>query len=163
MSRLFVAVFPSEEARDHLRARLPHRAARRPEKWHVTLAFLGEVPDGDTVLVSRALATVPPPGPMSLRLAGTGRFGPVIWTGLRGDVEALGAFREDVRGALEGAGFPIDERPFRPHLTITYRYDRSIATVLADYAGPPWPVEKLALVHSADGDYLPVWERPLSP
>jgi 2'-5' RNA ligase len=121
------------------------------------------VPDEDTDLVTHALTTVPPPPPMSLRLAGTGRFGPVIWAGLRGDVEALKAFREDVRVALEGAGFPIDERPFRPHLTITYRYDRSIATILADYAGPPWPVKSVALVKSVDGDYRTVWERPLSP
>jgi 2'-5' RNA ligase len=70
-------------------------------------------------------------------------------------------FWEDIRVALRDAGFPIDERPFRPHLTISYRYDRSIATILADYAGPPWPVEKLALVQSADGDYLPVWEHRL--
>jgi 2'-5' RNA ligase len=119
------------------------------------------VPDEDTVLVSRALTAVPPPGPMSLRLAGTGRFGPVIWAGLCGDVEALEAFRGDIRVALEGAGFPIDERPFRPHLTISYRYDRSLATILADYTGPPWPVREIALVESADGDYRTVWEHPL--
>ncbi|MEU4622522.1 RNA 2',3'-cyclic phosphodiesterase [Actinoplanes sp. NPDC023801] len=161
LSRLFVAVFPSEEAREHLRGHLPSRVARRPEKWHVTLAFLGEVPDEDTDRVRDALSTVPPPSPMTLRLAGSGRFGPVIWTGLRGDVEALEAFREEIRVALEGAGFPIDERPFRGHLTISYRYDRSITTLLADYAGPLWPVSDLSLIRSAGGEYVTVWERPL--
>ncbi|MDI6100529.1 RNA 2',3'-cyclic phosphodiesterase [Actinoplanes sp. NEAU-A12] len=159
---MFVAVFPSEEARDHLRRHLPPGAARRPEKWHVTCAFLGDVPEEDTGFVERALTGVPAPGPINLRLTGGGRFGPVVWAGLGGDLERLGAFREDVRFALVEAGFPIDERPFRPHLTISYRYDRRIAAALDGYAGPPWTVDEFSLVRSEGGDYLRIWDRPVS-
>jgi 2'-5' RNA ligase len=114
-------------------------------------------------VVAAALTGVPPAAPIGLRLAGTGRFGPVIWAGVHGDVERLAAFREDVRRALEDAGFPIDARPFRPHLTITYRYDRRLATALDGYHGPSWTANEFALVDSVDGDYLPVWRRPFSP
>lgn len=113
-------------------------------------------------LVTDALATVPPPGPISLRLAGAGRFGSVIWAGVDGSLDLLGSFREDVRRALADAGFPIDARPFRPHLTITYRYDRRLATILGAYSGPSWSVHEFALVDSVDGDYLPLSRHPTS-
>ncbi|WP_275416314.1 RNA 2',3'-cyclic phosphodiesterase [Actinoplanes xinjiangensis] len=162
MSRLFVAVFPSEEAVDHLRRHLPAPAARRPEKWHVTLVFVGDVPDEDVPVLAATLAGVPAPGPISLRLAGAGRFGSVVWTGVHGDVDPLAAFREEVRSAVEDAGFPVDARPFRPHLTITYRYDRRLATTLDGYRGPSWSVNEIALVDSVDGDYLPLSTHPVA-
>ncbi|MEV0896641.1 RNA 2',3'-cyclic phosphodiesterase [Actinoplanes sp. NPDC049802] len=153
-TRLFVAVFPSEEARDHLRRRLPAQAARRPDKWHVTLAFLGDVPEAPVV---ETLSAVPAPGPLTLRVAGSGRFGSVVWAGLVGDLEPLLAFREHVRVALAGAGFPIDGRPFQPHLTISYRFDRRVSAALADYAGPSWQVSEFSLVGSVDGEYHRRW------
>ncbi|MBO3740741.1 RNA 2',3'-cyclic phosphodiesterase [Actinoplanes sp. NEAU-H7] len=156
--RLFVAVFPSAEARDHLRRHLPPHAARRPDKWHVTLAFLGDVPEEPVV---EALTTVPGPGPVRLRLAGSGRFGSVVWAGLLGDLEPLTAFRERVRVALTEAGFPIEGRPYHPHLTISYRFDRRVVAALDGYAGPSWEVGEFALVGSADGEYHRLWAAPL--
>ncbi|MEV4419847.1 RNA 2',3'-cyclic phosphodiesterase [Patulibacter sp. NPDC049589] len=151
---LFVAVFPTEDARFDLQRRLPAGSRpTRPEKWHVTLAFLGEVPDERTADVAHALSTVPPPGPITLRLAGGGRFGSVLWAGLAGDLEVLAAFRARIGSALASAGFPIDGRPFRPHLTVSYRFDPGIQQALTDYAGPSWPVTELALVRSAAGEY----------
>ncbi|GIE81155.1 hypothetical protein Aph02nite_71050 [Actinoplanes philippinensis] len=114
-------------------------------------------------VVAAALADVPPPGPITLRLAGAGRFGSVIWAGVHGELERLGSFREDVRRALADAGLPIDARPFRPHLTISYRYDRRLATLLDGYSGPSWPVTEFALVDSVGGDYLRAWSRSLCP
>ncbi|WP_317797264.1 RNA 2',3'-cyclic phosphodiesterase [Actinoplanes sichuanensis] len=162
MSRLFVAVFPAEEAVDHLRRYLPASAARRPEKWHVTLAFLGDVPGPDVPSVVAALADVPLPGLINLRLAGSGTFGAVLWAGVHGSLEQLTAFREDIRTALAAADFPIDARPFRPHLTISYRHDRRLAAILDGYSGPSWPVTEFALVDSVEGDYLPIWSKSLS-
>ncbi|WP_268871681.1 RNA 2',3'-cyclic phosphodiesterase [Actinoplanes utahensis] len=157
---MFVALFPPEEARDHLRRHLPPGAARRADKWHVTLAFLGTVPDDAAPVVTHALDGVPAPGPLHLRLAGGGRFGSVVWVGLRGDVEPLGAFREQIRSALDDAGFPIDGRPFRPHLTITYRYDARILSALDSYVGPSWTADLLTLANSHNGDYHHLWTHP---
>jgi 2'-5' RNA ligase len=80
---------------------------------------------------------------------------------VHGDLERLAGFREEVRVGLADAGFPIDERPFRPHLTISYRNDRRLIAVLDSYAGPSWTVSEFALVASVDGDYVPVWKRSL--
>lgn len=118
------------------------------------------MPEEDAGSVMRALTGVPAPGPISLRLAGGGRFGPVVWAGIAGDMDRLRAFREDVRAALVDAGFPVDERPFRPHLTVSYRFDRRIAAALDGYAGPSWTVDEFALVRSADGEYVRIWDRP---
>ena len=101
----------------------------------------------------------PAAAPITLRIAGGGRFGSVIWAGLSGDVDRLAALREGVRGAL--AGFPIDERPFRPHLTLSYRSDRTVLEALEDYSGPSWQVTELALVHSENGEYRVVSSVPL--
>ena len=84
-----------------------------------------------------------------------------MWAGLQGDLEPLEAFREQIREALTDAGLPSDERPFRPHLTITYRYDRRIVSALDTYSGPAWIACPLTLVDSRDGDYHRVWSGPL--
>ncbi|MEV6306148.1 RNA 2',3'-cyclic phosphodiesterase [Actinoplanes sp. NPDC051861] len=151
---LFVAVFPDEQARLDLKRRLPPRSRpTRPEKWHVTLAFLGDVPDDHTADVARALTGTPTPGPLTLGLAGGGRFGTVLWAGLAGDVDRLAALRESIHTTLTKAGFPIDERPFRPHLTVSYRFDPAIRDALRDYTGPSWQVHDFALVRSTTGEY----------
>ncbi|BCJ43975.1 RNA 2',3'-cyclic phosphodiesterase [Actinoplanes ianthinogenes] len=159
-----MAVFPPSAAREDLRRTLPAEGRfTRPSKWHVTLAFLGEVDDGAMPLVAEALA---PAGPataaFALRLAGGGRFGPVAWAGLAGDLTALGALRESVRVALDGAGFAIDPRPFRPHLTVSYHQDRRLLAALEGYAGPSWPVRDFALVESVLGNYHVRHEWPLT-
>jgi 2'-5' RNA ligase len=95
-----------------------------------------------------------------LRLDGGGRFGSVAWAGLAGDLKALHDLRESVRETLDGAGFPIDPRPFRPHLTISYRTERGLLPALEGYAGPEWPVTDFALVESLLGNYhtLHTWQ-----
>ncbi|WIM96862.1 RNA 2',3'-cyclic phosphodiesterase [Actinoplanes oblitus] len=166
MSKLFVAVFPPPAVREDLRRVLPADGRfTRPSKWHVTLAFLGEVDDARLPSVTDALATVPAPAAFSLRLTGGGRFGPVAWAGLAGDLRKLGALRESVRVALDDAGFTIDPRPFRPHLTVSYHQDRGLLTALAGYAGPTWPVTDFALVESALGNYhvRQEWALPPNP
>ncbi|MFC7529530.1 RNA 2',3'-cyclic phosphodiesterase [Actinoplanes sp. GCM10030250] len=161
---LFIAVFPNEDARLDLKRQLPaHSRPTRPEKWHITLAFLNAVPDDRAEDVARALSDVPPPGPITLHLTGGGRFGTVLWAGLAGDVDALAAFRQDLRSALIDAGFPIDERPFRPHLTVSYRFDHAIHRALHDYAGPSWPVTEFSLVRSADSEYHRLHTWPARP
>ncbi|GAA4596459.1 hypothetical protein GCM10023107_37710 [Actinoplanes octamycinicus] len=201
-----MAVFPPAAAREDLYRSLPGGARlTRTSKWHVTLAFLGEVEtartppvasakdarpasptkgdmstapettssdnsatsaasrndDSPLSSVAEALATVVPPARFQLRLAGGGRFGPVAWAGLAGDVQSLATLRESVRVALDGAGFAIDPRPFRPHLTVSYRQDRALLAALDGYAGPPWPVTGFALVESTLGNYFTRHEWPL--
>ncbi len=91
--RLFVALTPPDAVVGELRASTaalrelaPDLRWTRPEQWHVTLAFLGEVADEvvDELArrLNRAAARYPP---LSLAFGGGGRFGHrVLWTGVRG-------------------------------------------------------------------------------
>ena len=66
-----------------------------PDRWHLTLLFLGAAPaDCVPALVDAAAEAVAGAPAMRLRVAGAGRFGPVrrpqvFWAGLDGDVEPL--------------------------------------------------------------------------
>jgi 2'-5' RNA ligase len=168
--RLFVAVYPSTEALDdvertvealqlaHLEGVNPRVTARA--LWHVTLAFLGEVPDTKVPEAARALdrAAETPVRP-TLRCAGGGRFGrgrfTLLWAGVGGDVEALTRMSRAVRRELRASRVRFDEKRFAPHLTIARPGDRVPASViaadlatLAAYRGPSWMPTKIELVAS---------------
>ncbi|MCW2612973.1 MAG: 2-5 ligase [Cryptosporangiaceae bacterium] len=160
--RLFAAVYPSEAARTDLAATLSRRSLAgrsvRPAQWHLTLAFLDGVPDGRLpevrAAVAQAAAEVPA---FTLRLVGAGAFGSVVWVGAGGDTEPLGRLAEELRGRLAGAGFAIDPRPFRAHLTVargvhTRRPEVAAGlAALANHDGPPWTVRQVVLVRSTLG------------
>jgi 2'-5' RNA ligase len=161
MMRLFVAVTPPPEALDELRsATAEMRSARselrwtRPDQWHLTLAFLGEVDDAAradlTVRLSRVAPRHPPP---RLALTGAGRFGDrVLWTRVTGDVAALRRLAASVRAAALRARLPVEERPYRPHLTLARGRDgadlRPVVDALAGFAGRTWTARELHLVRS---------------
>ena len=158
-----MAVFPPPDTVRSLGGVLPASARlTRPEKWHVTLVFLGEVDDWRLDGVAEILAGVAPPGRFALRLAGGGRFGEVAWAGLGGDLDRLGALRGELRTALAAGGFRSDERPFTPHLTVSYHGDGATRRALAGFSGEPWEVAEFALVRSRDGEYEPLRAWPLA-
>ncbi len=162
--RLFIAVDPPTAAQDELAAATAELAvvqagARVTARalWHVTLAFIGEVPDG---MVDRAVgaldAGVVGQTPPTLRIAGGGRFGrgrfTVLWAGIEGDLRPL---RDAVTRELRRARLPFDAKHFHPHLTIARPGDRvPVDEVVADLAllkkheGPQWTVEEARLVRS---------------
>jgi len=153
--RLFVAVYPPDGVRRDLRRRLDAVATKRLtaiEKWHITLAFLGDVPpDG----LPEALAGVTVPKGRDLRIRGGGDFHRrVTWAGVEGE---LGDVATDVRAALAGAGVPYDSRPFTPHLTVMYTHDEAVRAALADYEGPVWTLDSIHLVRSEGGTYTTLW------
>ena len=99
------------------------------------------------------LAEIPTPSPFSLRLSGGGQFGAAAWAGVDGDLEQLGELRAEVRDALTLGGHPSDDRPFHPHLTVSYHADAALRQALAGYRGDPWAVESFVLMSSAEGRY----------
>jgi 2'-5' RNA ligase len=171
-ARLFVAVDPSREAVEHLgtavdqlRVSLAHgpghstRLTRR-ENWHVTVAFLGDVPAERVAAASAVVHEVAATAtPLELCVAGGGRFGgrrdPILWAGIGGDVEALRRLARRLQRALHQARLPVDDRPPRPHLTISRPGERvppddvaaDVAT-LAAYVGPQWTSTALHLMLS---------------
>lgn len=156
--RLFVAVYPPDGVRRDLRrcldAAVNGRRVRLTaiEKWHITLAFLGDVPPER---LPAALATVTVPKGRELRIRGGGGFhGRVTWAGVDGE---LGDVAADVRAALAGAGVPDDGKPFTPHLTVMYAHDDRVRAALAGYEGPAWTLDRIELVRSEGGTYTTLW------
>ncbi|MFD0518758.1 2'-5' RNA ligase family protein [Paractinoplanes durhamensis] len=121
----------------------------RASTWHVTLVFLGLAPPA---AVASILDGLPASPRFSLRLTGARQLGQAACARVA-DSGALGELREQVREALTRGGFPPGSRPYQPHLTVTYRSDRSIREALTAYDGAAWPVTEFALVSSQNGEY----------
>ena len=179
--RLFVGVRPAPEAIAHLAEALQALTRTGPEassairwvpaqRWHLTLAFLGEV-DEDRVarLVARLERAARRCGPAELQLHGGGHFGrTVLWVAVVGDVQPIARLAAASRAAARRAGISIeDERTFRLHLTVARGRPgadlRPWARELAAYAGPSWTASRVALVRSRLGpstthDDLQVWD-----
>ncbi len=166
--RLFVAVFPPPDAVDHLAAVVGGLAVGRAgarvtatDRWHLTLAFLGEVPEESAGAAALALSAVDGPvGDLCFR--GGGKFGhsrsTVLWAGVSGDVDGLARVTRTLRRELRARRLHPDDKHFNPHLTIARPGDRiprpdltADIETLRGYAGPAWPVTELVLVSSQLG------------
>ena len=119
--RLFIAVRLSDAMKDsliHTQNTLHDRGVRgnytSEENLHLTLAFIGEYPDAETVL--DALASVAF-RPFALSLEGMGRFGDLWWAGMK-DSAALTAVVRRIRRALAENNIPFDKKRFSPHITL---------------------------------------------
>jgi 2'-5' RNA ligase len=157
--RLFVAAWPDAATRDRLAVLALGRAKNLrlvgPTRWHVTLRFLGDVPDErlaplDDALVASATAQK---SPVVCRLGpATGWF-----TGVRVlqiPAAGLDALAEAVRVATVPVvpPPPRGDPPFNGHLTLARAKGRLGAAAQADLAGIPFeatfPVEHVDLVAS---------------
>ncbi len=136
---MFLAVEPSEETRSLLAQMLaraygdewplPGRLSP-PENWHVTVRFLGPVEGIDAVRLDRLMAGLDQapsehdnwPGRFTVALSGMGAFprpekATVLWVGVESEpLVTLAQLVEDMVGAV---GFEPEERPYRPHLTLS--------------------------------------------
>jgi 2'-5' RNA ligase len=180
--RCFVAIDVSPEVRDAVtraQARVRTTAPEADVRWadreqiHLTLKFLGAVPEERVPAVSSALeGVVAAAAPFSLAAAGLGAFPGlrrprVLWAGLTGDVPELTALAASVDGALSPLGFPPESRPFSAHLTIgrvrSPRGGRALAPAVegagaAEFGA--WTASELVLYESrlrpAGALYVPV-------
>jgi 2'-5' RNA ligase len=131
--RCFVAVDVSAAVRAAVaeaQARLRTAAGRADVRWtdpsqlHITLQFLGAVPDERVPEVAAALAgSCAGIGPLALEVRGLGGFPGarrprVVWAGVGGDVERVARLAAAVGAALAPLGYPPEARPFHAHLTL---------------------------------------------
>lgn len=134
--RLFIAIDLSEETRAHLRrvrslleAQLA--AARHAPRvtWvaddaaHVTLRFIGEVPDDTADRVRAAMATRLPGDSYTLQFGGVGVFPNarrprVIWIGVTAGQAATAALARAVDTLVSPIVGPWEEREFSAHLSV---------------------------------------------
>jgi RNA 2',3'-cyclic 3'-phosphodiesterase len=129
--RLFVGLAIAEEVKQTLeRVTLRLRAKNdglrwsTADQWHVTLAFLGEVGEEARGRLVRELAEVRLPA-VDLRMNGLGVFERVGI--LHAEVEVtpeLLRLYDAVVAAVKRAGLVVEDRPYRPHVTLARSKNR---------------------------------------
>lgn len=171
MRRLFVALSPrpaitdlAMQTVDAVKRSAPKAKWARRESLHLTLVFIGAVPDEAVDDVSEAVALgASHASPLSLRVSGGGSFGSrsrprVLWLGFDGDLEALATLQRELTELLIPA-VDREKRPYRPHLTLARargpKGDPGLATA----------AEQLADVESGSVTFREVvlYESALSP
>lgn len=142
----------------------------KPGNIHLTLKFLGEIPQNKFIqagmAVSRMKGRV---GPIKARLGELGAFPildkpRVVWAGLsQGADECLRAFGE-MEEELAAIGFEREERRFSPHLTLgrvkSNRNLAELAGLIRTTKLPPeeFPFKALSLIKSSLTSQGPVYE-----
>ncbi len=145
--RLFLAVNPPVEVCQQIaaaaraaleaasatdRAASPHRPGSLPirliaqQNLHITLVFLGDTPVNRIAAIQRAVALCTERyTPFELALTPPGCFPSirkprVVWVGVDDAQQKLAALHADVCVELRRAGFAVEQRPFRAHITVGY-------------------------------------------
>ena len=131
--RAFVALTLPAALRDYLGAVTADLEAQTttgavrwvtPERMHLTLRFLGDTAVSQLPALSNVLDQLAAQQPaFSLQLTQLGAFPNqrrprVIWVGLGGATAVLAQFRQRLDEALLPLGWPLEEKPFKPHLTL---------------------------------------------
>lgn len=131
--RLFCAIELPAEARalidNHvaaLRASMPAAAVSwvRASNLHLTLKFIGEVEEARAAnLTSSAQRAASAAMPSTILLRSTGVFPKsgsprILWIGVNDPECGLKTLVEKLESECEEEGFPREQRPFSPHLTI---------------------------------------------
>jgi 2'-5' RNA ligase len=129
--RSFVAVDIGDAERKavaELQRGLKHRAEGvrwvRPDRMHLTLAFLGEVSEDFIESARPKLAEAVQGVPaFDARLGGVGAFSSprkarVVWVGMSEGRDELCSLQKRVVAGLKQVGFQPEQRPFSPHLTL---------------------------------------------
>lgn len=139
--RLFIAINFSPEMRGHLlslQSELRRHAVRGrftpPENLHLTLAFLGECSEKEAQTAAGVMDGLAF-GSFPVSVGRVGRFrrdkGDLWWAGLD-ESRALLHLQEELSLKLKNAGFTLEDRKFKPHITLA----RDVVT-----DGPPWTLQ----------------------
>jgi len=168
--RLFVALDPPADALAEveaavapLRTQWPDLRWSSQDKWHVTLAFLGEVAESkmDELAVRLARAAGRHPA-LKLAIGRAGAFpnqkrARVFIAHIEADQPALAALAASVAAAARRAGAPPPDegRKYHPHLTLARtRQPTDLAEpigALTGFLGTRWTATEIHLIRSHGG------------
>jgi 2'-5' RNA ligase len=126
MPRLFVAIDLPDAIKQQLldlQTHIPTARWTKLEQMHLTLRFIGEVPDEEVEPIKSALAIVTA-SPFELTLRNVGHFPSgkrtlprVLWVGIDKQ-PALNDLHQQIESALSQLGFKPDNKSFSPHITL---------------------------------------------
>jgi 2'-5' RNA ligase len=148
--RLFFALWPEEAVRARLAAVLPATLDGRPvrsDNLHFTLVFLGSVDEETRACVEQAASGVAC-APFELLFDTAGYFPrpQVVWIAPSHPPAELATLVGALRDALAPCGLALDQRPYRPHLTLARKVRGRL--VLPPIVPIAWPVAGFSLVES---------------
>jgi 2'-5' RNA ligase len=144
------------------RPRLPPASWTKPESWHLTLRFLGEIDEeaaarfADAIGASTEVPDValPPGGPVVFPPHGRPR---VVGVGFApgAGVDAVAGVARTAERAARSIGCAPEERPYRPHVTLARLrepWGRGAVEAFREAAGawpfPEWRVRAVVLYSS---------------
>jgi 2'-5' RNA ligase len=174
MRRVFLAIeipAPQRRVLALAQAFLPAIRPTDPEGFHLTLVFLGEMPDALLIALDEEMSRLCAQ-PFTLALTGLGLFGGArphaVWAGAAPE-PALGALHEACTRTARRAGWTGPAQRFHPHVTLgsmgrleTAERVRLEEAVLrgGGFKAAPFPVEEVTLYESRPGGtgrrYLPL-------
>lgn len=133
MIRLFVGLELPANMRQHLAmlsGGLPGARWVRPESYHLTVRFIGDVDEGRFDDIDAALSRIRAPA-FDLTLESVSIFGKAsaphtLFVGVQKN-EVLGALHAKVDRALIGIGFEPESRKYSPHVTLARLKDAATA------------------------------------
>lgn len=145
-----------------LRKSVPEAQASwsRPDNIHLTLKFLGEIPQTRVEELSRAAANAATDqGSFPISVHGSGVFPThgqprVLWIGIEDLKGKLGEVYRRLEDECAKVGFKKEERPFHPHLTVARLRKPQHARTLADahkameFEPAEWTVSELLVIRS---------------
>ena len=139
------------------------------EKLHITTKFIGEWPEERLDELKRALAAVTCPVPVEIAIRRLGwlpnpRSARMLYAGVEAS-DALTALAAATERAAEGVGVPVEDRIYRPHVTLARTRKRvplgALRQALAEIelsAIGSYRASSFALYLSAAGKYTKLQE-----
>ncbi|HTS23053.1 MAG TPA: RNA 2',3'-cyclic phosphodiesterase [Casimicrobiaceae bacterium] len=160
--RFFFALWPDPPARAAI-GRLAREVALEscgrptpPDLAHLTLAFVGPQPSLRVDSLRRLAGLVRGQSFMiSLDKVGVFEKTGIAWLGASSLQQELNALQRDLADALRSRGFPVDARPYTPHLTLARRATVAVERRLPESIG--WRVSGFSLVASDTTGAQPVY------
>lgn len=159
--RLFIAINFDDQIKRQLaniQSRLRENLLRgnftREENLHLTLTFLGEIPMAQVSKLRQIIDAVAV-APFELKLRDVGKFGSdgvdIWWVGVQPS-SPLSALHRRITDGLAAGGFPVEQRDYRPHLTLvreavakdnfdTEEFNKDIPEITV-------PVRRISLINS---------------
>ncbi len=159
--RSFLAVSPPHEVRLALIDQISHLSIPgrliSPDNWHITLRFLGDI---DEVACERYVAAIDQSElgtDFPMRIDHLGAFpkpskANVVWAGIDRGQQRLFELAEIADERAQDVGIVGEERPFRPHLTLSrVRPQVSVTDLMDEELDVAWRVDGLVLFRTLPG------------
>lgn len=113
------------------------------DKIHLTLAFVGEQPEGlkkELIrIIQDSVSNMPTFEVTPAYIDGfpTIHHPEVLWVGVKGDIDKVLLIRESIKDGLENLRLPTDERRFVPHISVAkldnhFQIDRRLEVKLEE-------------------------------